>query len=80
MKWNCGIWIVKEQQQGKSIAKYGQQVINRLSEALAEQYGRGFSVDTLEKTRKIFLIYQDRISETVFRKFAVEKSETVFSI
>ena len=25
-------------------------------------------------------LYQDRISETMFRKFAVEKSETVFSI
>ena len=55
-------------------------MIKRLSEALTEQYGRGFSADTLENMRKIFLIYQDRISETVFRKFAVEKSETVFSI
>lgn len=34
----------------------------------------------MENARKFFLIYQDRISETVFRKFAVEKSETVFSI
>lgn len=32
-----------------------------------------------EKARRFFLTYQDRISETVFRKFAVEKSETVFS-
>lgn len=55
-------------------------MIKRLSEALTEQYGRGLSVDTLENARKIFHIYQDRISETVFRKFAVEKSETVFSI
>ena len=78
--YSIGRWIVEEQQQGKSRAKYGQQVIKRLSEALTEQYGRGFSVDTLENARKFFLIYQDRISETVFRKFAVEKSETVFSI
>ena len=42
------------------------------------QFGRGFSVDTLENVRKFYLTYQDRISETVFRKFAVEKSETVF--
>lgn len=27
-----------------------------------------------------FLTYQDRISETVFRKFVVQKSETVFSL
>ena len=42
------------------------------------QFGRGFSVDTLENVRKFYLTYQDRISETVFRKFAVEKSETAF--
>ena len=40
MKQNRGIWIVEKQQHGKSIAKYGQQVIKRFSEALTEQYGR----------------------------------------
>ena len=42
-------------------------MIKRLSEALTEQYGRGFSVDTLENARRFFLTYQDRISETLFR-------------
>ena len=46
--YSIGRWIVEEQQQGKSRAKYGQRVIKRLSEALTEQYGRGFSADTLE--------------------------------
>lgn len=77
--YSIGRWIVEEQQKGESRAKYGRQVIKRLSGALTEQYGRGFSVDTLENARRFFLIYQDRISETVFRKFAVEKSEIVFS-
>ncbi len=78
--YSIGRWIVEEQQQGESRAKYGQQVIKKLSEALTKQYGRGFSTDTLENARRFFLTYQDRISETLFRKFAVEKSETVFSI
>ena len=78
--YSKGRWIVEEQQQGESRAKYGQQLIKKLSEALTEQYGRGFSADTLENVRRFFLTYQDRISETVFRKFAVEKSETVFSL
>lgn len=77
--YSIGRWIVEEQQQGESRAKYGQRVIQSLSEVLTEQYGRGFSVDTLENARRFFLTYQNRISETVFRKFAVEKSETVFS-
>ena len=69
---------MEEQQQGESRAQYGKQVIKTLSDALTEQFGRGFSVDTLENARKFYLNYQDRISETMFRKFAVEKSEALF--
>ena len=76
--YSIGRWIVEEQQQGKSRADYGKQVIKNLSDVLTEQFGRGFSVDTLENARKFYLNYQNRISETVFRKFAIEKSETVF--
>ena len=75
-----GRWIVEVEQQGESRAKYGRQIIKNLSEAMNTQFSRGFSVDTLENARKFYLTYQDRISETVFRKFAVEKSETVFRI
>lgn len=75
-----GRWIVEVEQQGKSRAKYGRQIIKNLSEAMNKQFGRGFSVDTLENARKFYQTYQDRISETVFRKFAVEKSETVFRL
>ena len=44
-----------------------------------EEFGKGFSEDTLKDARKFYHIYKDRISETVFSLFAVEKSETVFS-
>lgn len=76
--YSLGRWIVEEQQQGKSRAKYGQRVIKRLSDVLSEQYGRGFSEDTLKNVRKFYLTYSNRISETVFSLFAVQKSETVF--
>ena len=72
--YSLGRWIVEEQQEGSRRAKYGQQVIKKLSVKL----GRGFSEDTLKNCRKFYLIYKDRISETVFDLFAVEKSETVF--
>ena len=75
-----GRWIVEVEQQGESRAKYGRLIIKNLSEAMNKQFGRGFSVDTLENARKFYQTYQDRISETVFRKFAVEKSETVFRL
>lgn len=70
---------MEEQQQGESRAKYGQRVIRRLSEALTERYGRGFSEDTLKNARKFYLTYNNRISETAFSLFAIQKSEAVFS-
>lgn len=78
--YSIGRWIVEEQQEGNTRAKYGQQVIKNLSEKLLNQFGRGFSGDTLKNARKFYLIYKERISETVFSLFAIEKSETVFSL
>lgn len=72
-------WIVEEQQEG-SRAKYGQQIITNLSEKLLNEFDRGFSGDTLKNARKFYLTYKERISETVFSLFAIEKSETVFSL
>lgn len=78
--YSIGRWIVEEQQEGSTRAKYGQQVIKNLSEKLLHEFGRGFSGDTLKNARKFYLIYKERISETVFSLFAIEKSETVFSL
>ena len=75
--YSLGRWIVEVQQKGESRAKYGEQIIQNLSRALTEQFGKGFSQDALKRARKFYLTYKDRISETVFNLFAVEKSETV---
>ena len=37
------------------------------------EFGRGFSVDTLENMRKFYLVYQDRISEKPSRILDDEK-------
>ena len=34
----------------------------------------------MKNARKFYLTYKDRIDETVFNLFAIEKSETVFSL
>ena len=75
-----GRWIVEEQQHGEHRAGYGKRVIQTLSNRLNAEFGKGFSVDTLENARKFYLCYQDRISETVFRNFTEEKSEAVFRV
>ena len=73
-----GRWIVEEQQNGEDRAKYGDRVIDRLSEALTEEFGRGYSRETLRNARKFYLIFQDRISQTLFTEFAIRKSQTMF--
>ena len=68
--FTIGKWIVEEQQAGASRAQYGKKVLQTLSNALCEEFGKGFSVATLTNIRKFYLTYQDRISEP-----AVTKSE-----
>lgn len=54
---------------GQKRAKYGSKVIKTLSEKLQEEFGKGFSEDTLKNARKFYLTYKERISETVFSVF-----------
>ncbi len=77
--YSLGRWIVEVQQKGEKRAKYGSQVIKKLSDNLQSEFGKGFSEDTLKNARKFYLTYKKRISDTVFSLFAIEKSETVFS-
>ena len=64
--FSLGRWIVETQQMGEKRAKYGSKVIKTLSEKLQKEFGKGFSEDTLKNARKFYLIYKERISETVF--------------
>lgn len=65
-KYYVGQHIVEEQQQGESRAKYGQQILQSLSRRLTERFGKGWSVDTLEKCRMFYQVYRN--SATVLRK------------
>ena len=78
--YSLGKWIVEVQQGGKERAEYGKQVIKNLSQKLTAEFEKGFSESTLEKARKFYLLYKDRISETLFTEFALKKSQTVFTI
>ncbi len=81
MTYYCiGKWIVEEQQKGEKRATYGKKVLKHLSNRLNAEFGKGFSVDTLENMRKFYLVYQDRISENLYQNFAIEKSEKVSRI
>ena len=64
--WNIGK-IIMDIQQGNERASYGKAVLENLSKKLTNEFGRGFSVDNLEKMRKFYNIFEN--SETLSRKF-----------
>ncbi len=59
---------MQAEQKGKRRAGYGEQLIERLSADLTQQFGRGFSPDNLEYMRRFYLAYPSSlISETLSR-------------
>jgi predicted nuclease of restriction endonuclease-like (RecB) superfamily len=53
--WETGRRIVEAEQKGKRRAGYGEQLIERLSVDLTEQFGRGFSPRNLEQMRTFYI-------------------------
>ena len=90
--FNIGKMIVEEEQNGKERAEYGKQLLKGLSKRLTEEFGKGFSVETLEKIRRFYITYSksstlstnsdpEQISELVSQiSEADEKSKTLSTI
>ncbi len=55
--WEIGRRIVEAEQKGKRCAGYGEQLIERLSTDLTQQFGRGFSARNLEQMRQFYLTW-----------------------
>lgn len=57
MYWQLGKRIFEEEQQGKERADYGTYLIKKLAKQLEPEYGSGFSVRQLERSRQFYRIY-----------------------
>lgn len=78
-KYYIGKYIVEYEQSGNVRAEYGKRVLKDLSRKLIARFEGGWSVDTLEKCRKLFLVYSK--SATVLRNFEKRgKSATLLRI
>lgn len=67
--WEIGRRIVEFEQRGKQRAKYGEELLARLSLDLTVRFGRGFGVDNLQRMRVFFQAYPPQeIYATVSRK------------
>ena len=67
--FEIGRMIVEYEQNGKIRAEYATETHKILSEKLTKQFGKGYSIDNRSRIRKFYLIYNNRISESVIRKF-----------
>jgi hypothetical protein len=57
--WFIGREIVEVEQEGKGRAKYGEEVIKKLSKRLTGQFGKGFSVPTLKRMRQFYQAFPE---------------------
>lgn len=73
--WQLGRTIVEHEQGGTRRAEYGERVLIRLSADLTNTFGRGYSVDSLQRMRSFYVVYPpQRIYATILRK--LDKGET----
>lgn len=56
-KYEIGHVIVSVVQEGEERAAYGKQLLKGVSEILTERLGDGWSVETLKRCRKFFIMY-----------------------
>lgn len=58
--WQVGRLIVEDEQNGQARAQYGAQVLQWLSAALTNEFGKGFDVRNLRNIRHFYLTYPIR--------------------
>ncbi|WP_348798631.1 PDDEXK nuclease domain-containing protein [Flavobacterium adhaerens] len=87
--FEIGRIIVEEEQNGKNRAEYGKHILKGLSEQLTVEFGKGFSVENLDRMRKFYKTYtissslmtklQIPISSSLSRNFEEEKTKSLIS-
>ena len=74
--FEIGRMIVDELQNGQERAKYGSHLLNHVSKDLTTQFGKGFSVQNLERMRNFYFMYSNSSNELrnseVFEKSSKE--------
>ena len=73
--FEIGRIIVEEEQNGKERAEYGKQILKGLSEELKKEFGKGFSVENLDRMRKFYRTYS--ISSSLTRILDIENSSSL---
>ena len=72
--YQIGRLILEHEQHGKTRAEYGKQVLKELSQRLTTEFGKGFSVENLDRMRFFYKIYAPAISSSVLTKLELSWS------
>lgn len=72
--WFIGRHIVEYEQEGKERAKYGSELLKRISNDLTQSFGKGYSYRNLRTIRQFYLTFQNW--QTVFAKSERNKIQT----
>lgn len=75
--FEIGRIIVEEEQNGNERAAYGKQILKGLSEQLTIEFGKGFSVENLDRMRKFYRIYSN--SSSVMRILEISNSSSLMT-
>ena len=75
MYWQIGRRIQEEEQNGKERADYGAYLLKNLAKKLEPEYGSGFSVRQLERSRQFYKMYP--IANALRSQFNWTQIETV---
>ena len=59
--YEIGRRIIEKEQQGKKRAKYGQRILQGLSDYLTDNLGKGFSADNLKLMRRFYIVYSETV-------------------
>lgn len=62
--YEIGRIIVEDEQSGKERAEYGKQILKELSKKLTHEFGKGFSVESLDRMRFFYKTYATANSST----------------
>lgn len=79
--WLIGQRIVQEEQLGQRKAQYGARLLENLSRALSESFGKGFSYANLRNFRQFYLTYPDQaICYTVCSKLSWSHNRLIMRV
>lgn len=78
--FEVGRLIVEDEQKGKERAEYGKAVLKELSNKLAQEFGKGYSVYNLERMRRFYLTYHSKLQELEKSASLMRKLESPFKL